>query len=491
MNGSLGVALSPQPVVQVMDSDNNVVTSYQGPIGLAIQYNPGGGILTYTPKNAVNGVATFTDATITVGGGIGYTLTASLPPLSAISAAFDIPNPAPTLTSLNPAGVVTGGGPASVVVSGSSFVPASVVLVNGSPVATAFSSASILTALISTATSGNYPVTVSNPPAAGGVSSPLDFTVGPTPTIVYVDGSYGPGNSGTHSWGYDAFATIANGIAAVSSGGTVNVAAGTYAGNVVVNKAVTLSGAQHGVDACGRSASESIIESANGGVAVGINVGGVVLNGFKIKNGIVTATGTGISIVNNILSLDVGVLDAGSLGATPSGIRLGAVSGAITVSQNRVDVTGAAVVGGYTQAPLWGQLGWTGGAQPDFQNDDTGIDNGDGTFGDEKVTSAAAHTGSNAWRYSRGYGSPGQGTPYTPGLSAAVDADGKSLQATVWFKAVNPAGDNSNVAIETGTPDGTDRGNYLAFLTATPSGVEIVSFNNGTNFDQVNLFTGV
>ena len=476
-NGSLGVALSPQPVVQVEDSNNNVVTSYQGPIGLAIQYNPGGGILTYTPQNAVNGVATFTDATITVGGGIGYTLTASLPPLSAISAAFDIPNPAPTLTSLNPAGVVTGGGPASVVVSGSSFVPASVVLVNGSPVATAFSSASILTALISTATSGNYSVTVSNPPAAGGVSSPLDFTVGPTPTIVYVDGSYGPGNSGTHSWGYDAFVTIANGIAAVSSGGTVNVAAGTYAGNVVVNKAVTLSGAQHGVDACGRSASESIIESANGGVAVGINVGGVVLNGFKIKNGIVTATGTGISIVNNILTLDAGLLDPGALGATPSAIHLGDVGSTVNVSHNSVNLTGAAAVSGYTTTKLDGQKGWNGGSVGGFTHDSPG---------DEQVENTQAYQGSQSWHYARGYNSPGAGTPFTRAWSGTVGkpssgATGDMIVEKFAFKAAGAAGDGSTQNIYEGTVDRGDRTGANIYLENTAGGVVLSMYYGNAN----------
>src|SRR5207253_6601775 len=39
----------------------------------------------------------------------------------------------------------------------------------------------------------------------------------------------------------------------------INVAAGTYVENVFVNRSVTLKGAQAGVDARGRAASESIV----------------------------------------------------------------------------------------------------------------------------------------------------------------------------------------------------------------------------------------
>ena len=53
--------------------------------------------------------------------------------------------------------------------------------------------------------------------------------------------------------------TIQAAIDAASPGDTINVATGTYNEDVTVNKSLTLNGAQAGVDARGRSTSESEI----------------------------------------------------------------------------------------------------------------------------------------------------------------------------------------------------------------------------------------
>ena len=92
------------------------------------------------------------------------------------------------------------------------------------------------------------------------------------PTVVYVDASYGtncgavtfPNSDGTGTYyvGYNAFSTIQEAIQAVAAGGTVNVAAGTYPEVVVVNKPLTLSGAQAGQNANSRFA--AFVPGANG-----------------------------------------------------------------------------------------------------------------------------------------------------------------------------------------------------------------------------------
>ena len=69
------------------------------------------------------------------------------------------------------------------------------------------------------------------------------FLALPHPSTVWVDDDWtGPDNCGGHSWGYDAYATIQDGIDAVS-GSTVNVAAGTYPEQLVINKSLSLIGA--------------------------------------------------------------------------------------------------------------------------------------------------------------------------------------------------------------------------------------------------------
>jgi len=63
------------------------------------------------------------------------------------------------------------------------------------------------------------------------------------PSTVWVDDDYTPGGANDgHAWGYDAFNIIQDGINAVATGGTVNVAAGTYVENITLNKELALDG---------------------------------------------------------------------------------------------------------------------------------------------------------------------------------------------------------------------------------------------------------
>lgn len=86
-----GSPLSPQPVVQVLDAQGNLVSSYTGAISLALGNNPGSGTLNGTlTVNAVNGIATFTGLSVSKAG-IGYTLRATASGLTdATSQPFDI-----------------------------------------------------------------------------------------------------------------------------------------------------------------------------------------------------------------------------------------------------------------------------------------------------------------------------------------------------------------------------------------------------------------
>ncbi len=113
-----------------------------------------------------------------------------------------------------------------------------------------------------------------------------------------------------------------------------------------------------------------------------------------------------------------------------------------------------------------------------------------------RIVSSPVHGGSQAWLYARGYGSPGQGTPYGPivenGDGNGVSADGERFVASLWFKAASDTPDGQTIKITTGTADGMDRGNYLAYLENTSSGgVNIYGITNGAAFDRIDLFTGV
>ena len=147
------------------------------------------------------------------------------------------------------------------------------------------------------------------------------------------------------------------------------------------------------------------------------------------------------------------------------------------------------VVGPMSADVSTAQGGWSGGAQGGFTNNDHAVGNED-----EAITTADAHSGLQSWRLSRGYASPGQGVPYSPivenGDGNGVAADGEMLLASLWFKAVSP-GDGTVTAIETGTADGLDRGNYLARLSNEAGGIRIYSFEDGASFSEITLFSGV
>jgi hypothetical protein len=84
--------ITPSPVVAAVDAGNNVVTTFNGSVSIAIGVNPGGGTLSGTTTiTATNGVATFSNLSIN-SAGVGYTLVATIssPSASATSALFDI-----------------------------------------------------------------------------------------------------------------------------------------------------------------------------------------------------------------------------------------------------------------------------------------------------------------------------------------------------------------------------------------------------------------
>src|SRR5205823_5616788 len=124
------------------------------------------------------------------------------------------------------------------------------------------------------------------------------------------------GGAGTTTVNVGASGSIQNGVDVVAGGGSVNVAAGTFAENVSVGKSISLLGAQNGVDARGRVASESII---NGQVT--LTAPNTTLDGFKIQQsaagaGVVANNAQGDHIVNNIITDNVFGLSLASDGSS-------------------------------------------------------------------------------------------------------------------------------------------------------------------------------
>ncbi len=179
---------------------------------------------------------------------------------------------------------------------------------------------------------------------------------------IYVDASWagditGADLGGGKIFGINAFATIQDGINAVSSGGTVNVAAGNYAENPNISKNITLQGVS------GANLTGQITISSDNVTVDGMNIknqdsgSGIISTdhsnlhitnntihdiGTSLKSGSAQAIGiisnsadvTNITINGNTISDigNTGMLHAGSAGSSAKGVYLGNSTGSNTIS---------------------------------------------------------------------------------------------------------------------------------------------------------------
>jgi parallel beta-helix repeat protein len=125
------------------------------------------------------------------------------------------------------------------------------------------------------------------------------------PSTVYVNASWAglpvgvdPDGAGPAAGiGYDAFATIQDGLNAVASGGTVYVAAGTYSENVLVNKPVTLLGANAGLagSSGSRTAESGVRTNGNQTAIFTVAASGVTIDGFLLEGDDPSVTGSALA----------------------------------------------------------------------------------------------------------------------------------------------------------------------------------------------------
>jgi nitrous oxidase accessory protein NosD len=115
------------------------------------------------------------------------------------------------------------------------------------------------------------------------------------------------------------YPTIQGAIDAASDGDTVIVAAGVYNENVVINKSLTLQGAQARVDARTRSGAETIIKP-NGGTGISVVTADgrvVVIDGLTVQN-----THNGIGNPNPVMAADITIRNVRVLNSENFGISI-------------------------------------------------------------------------------------------------------------------------------------------------------------------------
>jgi hypothetical protein len=135
------------------------------------------------------------------------------------------------------------------------------------------------------------------------------------------------------------FSTIQDAIGGASSGDTIDVAAGNYSENLILNKSLTLQGAQQGEDACGRDADESIITGSGTLLTLQNGSAGSVIDGFTFSGGERQIESTSGPIDN------LQILNNRFAGFTGSGIFLNDNGTDVTVDQNDIDGSDAGAGG--------------------------------------------------------------------------------------------------------------------------------------------------
>jgi hypothetical protein len=169
--------------VTAADISNATVTGYRGSVHFTSSDGSASLPADYTFTLADNGSHTFS-VTLNTAGNQTIVVTDKSDATIRGFTSVTVSNPAPSITMLSPTTAVEGSGGFSLIVTGSGFIPSSVVKWNGTSLATTFINSMQLSAAVPSskvADEGTNEVTVVNPPPGGGTAGPIDFIVTDAP----------------------------------------------------------------------------------------------------------------------------------------------------------------------------------------------------------------------------------------------------------------------------------------------------------------------
>ena len=188
-----------------------------------------------------------------------------------------------------------------------------------------------------------YGTTYSGGAAGDGTVFELSGVTAITPSSVFVNAAWAGDASGTavtwtdgstHYVGYDAFGTIQSGINAVASGGTVNVASGTYNETDTFAQNVTITGAGATTVTVNGQSAGSVFTVDNGVTAT--------LSGLTITGG--SATNGGGIDSSGILTITTCTIESNSASSSGGGIWSGGQT--LTINNSTINNNTAGVSGG-------------------------------------------------------------------------------------------------------------------------------------------------
>jgi hypothetical protein len=115
--------------------------------------------------------------------------------------------------------------------------------------------------------------------------APVLATPGTSLTVNATTGTVNPGDPCPNPRNSAIYKTIQKAVNCAVAGDTITVAAGTFNENVMIDKALSLFGANAGIDARNPRGTETIVSGGGVSAPIGIGASSVVVDGFKIMAG--------------------------------------------------------------------------------------------------------------------------------------------------------------------------------------------------------------